>query len=372
MLTAALRDPLHDRPRRASDYITQQQATDIAGWAERAYAAVRELGLPGPAPRKRRQPGRHRRRDRLVHRLRRQRRPDERRGRPDRQDTIQLTNGSTVGQHQIAHAVFNLFEFGDLAAGRLWCSSRRRQSGRPSGSRTSPYARAGPDLGAVRQHGRLRRRRLRDRRLRPSRRSRLDVHRVPERALRGGHHQARLHRRCVARPPGPAGDPYVSDVARDKRRVVRERVHRLHRRTASTGNFSHRLDQGPAAGRPSRLRRWARSPAPSRPRTSRSATSPRATSHCATSTPARATPARAIAATLALTVAHSRRHQREAVLLSRTRRARRLRRSRSPAAPPRSRCPGTRAWRAPTPTSRCRTRARTSPRTARTSRSAAR
>ena len=32
------------------DYITQQQVTDIAGWAERAYALYGSWGYPAPPP----------------------------------------------------------------------------------------------------------------------------------------------------------------------------------------------------------------------------------------------------------------------------------------------------------------------------------
>ena len=101
------------------DYITQQQVTDIAGWAERAYAQYASWGYPAPPPGSIVNPGYI---DIVIASF------------TDFDDnavptnaaaaqtsgTIQLTNGSTVGLHQVAHAVFNLFEFGIWQPADLW------------------------------------------------------------------------------------------------------------------------------------------------------------------------------------------------------------------------------------------------------------
>jgi hypothetical protein len=101
------------------DYITQQQVADIAGWAERAYAQYQNWGYPAPPPGSIVNPGYI---DIVIASF------------ADFDDnavptnpaaaqtsgTIQLTNGNTVGQHQVAHAVFNLFEFGIWQPADLW------------------------------------------------------------------------------------------------------------------------------------------------------------------------------------------------------------------------------------------------------------
>ena len=54
-------------------------------------------------------------------------------------------------------------------------------------------------------------------RLRPRRRSRLDVHGVPERAVRAGHREGVLHRRRAVGRPAAAGDAVRLGRARDTR-----------------------------------------------------------------------------------------------------------------------------------------------------------
>ena len=102
----------------SADYISQQHVTDIAGWAERAYALYTSWGYPAPPPSNLSSPGRD---DILIlNRL-----YDDNAVPTDplantTSGTILLTNGSTVGFHELAHSVFSLFQFGIWQPTDLW------------------------------------------------------------------------------------------------------------------------------------------------------------------------------------------------------------------------------------------------------------
>ncbi len=102
----------------SSDYISQQQVTDIAGWAERAYALYASWGYPTPPPSNISSPGRD---DILIlNRL-----YDDNAVPTDpladtTSGSILLTNGKTVGFHEVAHAVFSVFQFGIWQPTDLW------------------------------------------------------------------------------------------------------------------------------------------------------------------------------------------------------------------------------------------------------------
>jgi hypothetical protein len=102
----------------SSDYISQQQVTDIAGWAERAYALYTSWGYPAPPTSNFSSPGRD---DILIlNRLYDDNAVPTDPAADTTSGTILLTNGSTVGFHEVAHSVFSIFQFGLWQPTSLW------------------------------------------------------------------------------------------------------------------------------------------------------------------------------------------------------------------------------------------------------------
>ncbi len=100
------------------DYITQQRVTDIAGWAERAYALYLSWGYPAPPPSNALSPGRDT--ITIIQPL-----YDDNAIPTDplagtTSGALEVSNGANVGMHEVAHAVFSLFQFGMWQPTNLW------------------------------------------------------------------------------------------------------------------------------------------------------------------------------------------------------------------------------------------------------------